>query len=511
MHPYIHAVRTPDKPALVMAGSGTIVTYRQLDQRSNQAAQLFRQLDLQPGDHLAILLENNAEFLEICWGAQRSGLIYTAISTHLSADEAAYIIDNCDAQLLITSTELAPLAAAAAQLCPQLRHRLMVDGADNGFDSYETMRDQQSAEPISDQCAGIDMLYSSGTTGRPKGVAAAYDPRDITALSPSLGRLIRLFDFTADTVYLSPAPLYHAAPLRFNMMTMFVGGTSVIMEKFDAQQALALIERYGVTHSQWVPIMFSRMLMLPEATRQRYNLGSLRYAIHAAAPCPIPLKRKMLDWFGPVIYEYYSSTESIGACVVTPQEWLQHPGSVGRAIVGTPHIVDEETGAELPPGATGTLYFSGGPEVTYHKDPAKTRSICNDRGWRSVGDVGHIDNDGYVYLTDRRNFMIISGGVNVYPQETENTLMSHALVADAAVFGVPSQQFGEEVKAVVQLRDYSLASDQLARQLIDYCRTHISQIKCPRSIDFIEQLPRLENGKLYKQKLRDAYLANPRS
>lgn len=513
MHPSIHARNTPDKPAYIMASSGTVVTYRQLDDRSNQGAQLFRQLGLQAGDHIALLMENTAAFLELCWAAQRSGLIYTAISSHLTAIEAAYIIDNCDARLLVASTKLLPVAAAAAQRCPQLRQRLVVQSSgiandaagSDGFNSYETLRDQQPAQSIADQCAGIDMLYSSGTTGRPKGVAIAHDPGDITAIQPSLAGLIRIFHFDADTVYLSPAPLYHGAPLRFNMMTMFVGGTSIVMEKFDPEQALALIERYRVTHSQWVPIMFSRMLALPEPTRARYRLDSLRYAIHAAAPCPVPVKQAMLDWWGPVIYEYYASTEAIGVCVITPEEWRDHPGSVGRALVGKARVVDEETGEELPTGVAGAIYFSDGPAVRYHKDPVKSDSIRNDKGWYSVGDVGYIDADGYVYLTDRKAFMIISGGVNIYPQETENTLMGHPLVADVAVFGVPNPEFGEEVKAVVQLREPARASEAVAQELIEYCRARISHIKCPRSVDFMAQLPRLENGKLYKQKLRDSY------
>ncbi len=505
MHPTIHAANMPDKPAYIMAGSGAVVTYGQLNDRTNQCAQLFRSLGVQAGDHIAILMENDVRFLEVCWAAQRSGLIFTAISTHLSHEEAAYILDNCDAILLVASRRMAGLASAACARTPRVKHRLMVNGDVAGFVSYETSRGEQPARPIVDECAGIDMLYSSGTTGRPKGVTVEFDPKDITSIQPALRGLIKMFNFTADTVYLSTAPLYHAAPLRFNMMTMFQGGTAIIMEKFDAATALELVRDYRITHSQWVPIMFSRMLALADSVRQQADVSSMQCAIHAAAPCPVAVKQAMIDWWGPIVYEYYGSTEAIGISVITPLEWLTHKGSVGRAIVGKARIVDEQTGEELPIGQTGTLYFSDGPGVKYHKDPEKTASIRNSKGWISVGDIGYLDQEGYIYLTDRQAFMIISGGVNIYPQETEHVLMSHPKVADVAVIGVPNQEFGEEVKAVIQLREPRDACDSLAGELIRFCRERISHIKCPRSIDFMEMLPRLDNGKLYKQKLKERY------
>ena len=375
MHPAIHARNTPDKPAYIMAGSGRVVSYRELDELSNRGAQLFRGLGLKAGDHIAILMENNAEYMTVCWAAQRSGLIYTAIATHLQADEVAYIVSDCDALLLIASNTLAAVAVAAAGKAPALRHRLMVDGAVAGFASFERLRDEQPATPIADECAGVDMLYSSGTTGRPKGISVQFNASDITAMLPALQGLVEKFNFDAQTVYLSPAPLYHAAPLRYNMMTMFVGGTAIIMEKFDAQRALELIAHYRVTHSQWVPIMFSRMLALPDAVRGSVDVSSMRHAIHAAAPCPISVKEAMIAWWGPVIDEYYSSTETVGVTAITSAQWLAHKGSVGRAIVGVAHIVDEATGAELPAGEVGTLYFSDGPNVSYHKAPQKTAEI----------------------------------------------------------------------------------------------------------------------------------------
>src|SRR5690606_35843283 len=280
-----------------------------------------------------------------------------------------------------------------------------------------------------------------------------------------------------DSVYLSPAPLYHAAPLRFNMMTMFQGGTAIIMEKFDAETALQLIDKYRVTHSQWVPIMFSRLLALPPATRQRYRSDSLRVVIHAAAPCPVEIKRAMIEWWGPIIHEYYGSTEAIGVTAIDSHEWLAHPGSVGRAIVGKARIVDEDSGAELPASNIGTVYFSDGPGVRYHNDPEKSAAAKNTRGWFTCGDIGYLDADGYLYLTDRKAFMIISGGVNIYPKETENTLALHPAVADVAVIGVPNAEFGEEVKAVVQLHDHRQAGAALAAELIAFCRARISHIK----------------------------------
>jgi long-chain acyl-CoA synthetase len=505
MHPTIHAARMPGKPAYIMAGSGEVVTYAQLDDRTNQGAQLFRSIGLRAGDHIAILMENDARFLEVCWAAQRSGLIFTAISTHLSPDEATYILDNCDAILLIASQRTAGLASAACARAFSVKHRLMVNGDTSDFVSYEKSRDEQPARPILDERAGIDMLYSSGTTGRPKGVTVEYDPKDITTIQPALRSLITMFNFTADAIYLSTAPLYHAAPLRFNMMTMFQGGTAIIMEKFDAATALDLIRDYRITHSQWVPIMFSRMLALADSVRQRADVSSMRYAIHAAAPCPVAVKQAMIDWWGPILYEYYGSTEAVGISVITSSEWLTHQGSVGRAIVGKARIVDEQTGQELPIGQTGALYFSDGPGVKYHKDPEKTASIRNEKGWYCVGDIAYLDEEGYIYLTDRKAFMIISGGVNIYPQETEHVLMNHPKVADVAVIGVPNTEFGEEVKAVIQLREYRDACESLAAELIQFCRERISHIKCPRSIDFMERLPRLDNGKLYKQKLKERY------
>jgi fatty-acyl-CoA synthase len=309
--------------------------------------------------------------------------------------------------------------------------------------------------------------------------------------------------FGAGAVYQSPAPLYHSAPLVYSMSLHRLGGTAVVMERFDPGQCLELIERYRVTHAQFVPTMFTRLLRLPRAERERYDLSSLRLVMHAAAPCPVAVKRQMLDWWGPVICEYYAGTEDIGNTFITAQEWLAHPGSVGRPMMEC-HVVGED-GRELPPGQPGVVYFAGGRPFEYHNDQAKTRSITNERGWRTLGDIGYLDADGYLYLTDRQAHMIISGGVNIYPQEAENVLAGHPAVADVAVIGVPDEEMGEMVKAVVQLVDPGAAGPELAAELLAFCRSELSAYKCPRTVDFTGELPRDPNGKLYKRLLRERY------
>ncbi|WP_422002517.1 AMP-binding protein [Reyranella sp.] len=504
MHPYIHARKTPDKPAYIMAGSGETVTYRQLDEQSNRIAQLFRSLGLRAGDHIALFVENSARFFEICWGAQRSGLIYTAISSRLTAAEVDYIVGDCGARLFITSRHLAATAAELVPLMAKVPHRYMIDGTIAGYASWEEAVATFQATPIADETAGNDMLYSSGTTGRPKGVLPVVEPQPIDFDNPLLAITRKLYGMDENTVYLSPAPLYHAAPLRFNMSVMRLGGTSVIMEHFDAEEFLKLVEHHRITHTQVVPTMFVRFLKLPDDVRRKYDVSSLKCAIHAAAPCPIPTKEKMIEWWGPVIWEYYAGTEGNGLTLCNSAEWLDHKGTVGRAVIGTLRICDED-GNELPPGQPGTIYFADGRPFQYHNDPGKTAESRHPKGWTTLGDVGYVDPDGYLHLTDRKAFMIISGGVNIYPQEAENLLINHPRVMDCAVFGVPNPDFGEEVKAVVQPRDMAEAGPALAEELMAYCREHLSPIKCPRSVDFEAELPRHPTGKLYKRLLRDRY------
>ena len=504
MHPGIHAAKNPDKPAYIFAASGETVTYGDLEARSNQGAQLFRSLGLAVGDHIAIMMENHPAFFTLCWAAQRAGLYYTAISYRLQEEEVAYIVEDCEAKVFITTHAQRDLAG---RLAGRLNvHRFMLDGTIEGFGSWEDAVAAQPATPIADETEGADMLYSSGTTGRPKGIKVPLSGEPLGSAGGLLGLTQALYQMDENVRYLSPAPLYHSAPLRYNMAVMRHGGTSVIMERFDPEEALALIEKHQLTHGQFVPTMFVRMLKLPEADRLRYDVSSLKVAIHAAAPCPVPVKQAMMDWWGPVIHEYYAGTEGNGFCAAGPQEWLAHPGTVGRPLLGAVHICDDD-GRELPPGETGTIYFSDGGTFEYHNDPDKTADSQHpsQRGWTTLGDMGYVDEDGFLFLTDRKTFMIISGGVNIYPQEVENLLVTHEKVADVAVFGVPNEEFGEEVKAVVQPISMDLAGPELAEELIAFCRAHLAHLKCPRSVDFEAELPRHPTGKLYKRLLRDRY------
>ena len=505
LHPCHHALSTPEKPALIMARSGETVTYRELEARSNQGAQLFRKLGLKRGDAIALLMDNNARYLEICFAAQRAGLFYTAMSSRLAPLEAEYIIRDCGAKALIVSASLAGQAAELLTKNPQVRQRYSVGGALPGHEPWEAATGAQPSVRVKDESAGRDMLYSSGTTGRPKGIKTELLDEAIDAPNTLTSITSKLYGLDASCVYLSPAPLYHAAPLRFNMTVMRFGGTAVIMEHFDAEEALGLIERHRVTHGQWVPTMFVRMLKLPGAARQRYDLSSLRVAIHAAAPCPLQVKEEMIGWWGPVLHEYYAGTEGNGFVACNSSEWLAHKGTVGRALLGEIRILDDASDAVMPCGETGTIYFANAPAFEYHNDPQKTAAAKSKQGWTTLGDVGYVDQEGYLYLTDRKHFMIISGGVNIYPQEIENLLVTHPKVTDVAVIGVPNAEFGEEVKAVVQPADPREAGAALAEELIAWCRAHLSHVKCPKSVDFETELPRHPTGKLYKRLLRERY------
>jgi fatty-acyl-CoA synthase len=505
MYPGAFAAKDPDRPAVVMADTGETLTYAELEGQSVRLARVLREAGLRKGDAFALLSENSPLHLVAYWAALRSGLYLVDINFHLTADEQAYILDDSGAQGLLASAAHAARATQITGRAPAVRLQLL------GGEVYDAIAGASDA-PLDDQPAGSDLLYSSGTTGFPKAVKPPLKDHQVDEPGNTYVALFpAMFDFGEDTVYLSPAPMYHAAPLRFCMVITATGGTVVMMRKFDAEQALALIDRHRVTHSQWVPTMFVRLLKLPDDVRAAYDVSSLRFAIHAAAPCPVEVKRQMIDWWGPVLYEYYAATEAIGLTWITPHDWLAHPGSVGRAALGIIHVVDPDDPdqPELAVGADGLVYFERDVmPFAYHRDPDKTRQAQHPHhdNWATTGDIGHVDEDGFLYLTDRKAFMIISGGANIYPQEVENVLTLHPAVYDVAVIGVPDDDMGEVVKAVVVPADGVTPGPELERELITYVRDRIAHVKAPRSIDFVAELPRTPTGKLVKRKLQDRYL-----
>jgi long-chain acyl-CoA synthetase len=504
-----HALDHPDQPAIIMATSGETVTYGDYEAGCNRVAQFLRAAGLRRGDHIAVFMENGPRMLEIEGGAERAGLYFTLINTYLAADEVAYIVTNSRSRLLFSSAARRPVAEAAAAKCPGLE-RMVMSGTDDlpaGWESYDRVMACCPARPVPDESLGAAMLYSSGTTGQPKGIL-----RELPTIAPSdplpLMDFVRaMFGFREGMTYLNPAPLYHSAPQASVSASLRLGATTVVMEHFDPEQWLAMVDRYRVTHCQMVPVMFSRLLRLPAEVRDRYDTSSLECIVHAAAPCPVHVKQAMIEWLGPIVTEYYGATEANGFTFCDSAQWLAHPGTVGRPILGELLILDED-GNECPAGTDGTIWFRGATAFEYFRDPDKTSESRREGGLTStVGDVGHVDAEGYLYLTDRKSYMIISGGVNIYPQETENLLSGHPAVLDVAVIGVPNEDLGEEVKAVVQLADPAAAGPELAAELISYCRARLTHFKCPRTIDFVDELPRYPTGKLYKRLLRDKYWA----
>jgi long-chain acyl-CoA synthetase len=508
-----HAQLRPLQPAFIMAGTGESVTYRELEARSNRLAHLFRKRGLKRLDHYAIFMENNSRYLEACGAGERAGLYFTCVNSYLTAGELAYILTNSQSRILITSCAKLDVAREALKECPKVELCIVADGA--GESEHILGLAQATAglpsTPIADESVGTAMLYSSGTTGRPKGILRPLPEQPPSQQLPLFDFLQKLWQYREGMIYLSPAPLYHSAPQAAVNLTIRVGGTAVIMERFDPEQYLALVEKWGITHTQLVPTMFSRLLKLPEEVRNRHDLSSLEIAIHAAAPCPALVKDDMIKWWGPIIHEYYGATEGLGFTACNSQEWLAHRGTVGKVLLGELHILDENM-QECPTGTPGTVWFKTASQFEYFGDPERTKEARSPDGSMStVGDVGYVDADSYLHLTDRATFMIISGGVNIYPQECENLLITHPKIADAAVFGVPNADLGEEVKAVVQPMPGIEPCEALADELIAFCGQSLSRQKVPRSIDFEEQLPRLPTGKLYKRLLRDRYWGNKSS
>ena len=488
-----------DKQAVIMADDAQSLSFAALEAASSKLARQLRR-DAQVGDRVAILLPNGPQFLIAAWAARRAGLRYVPINWHLHKQEAAYIVADSDAVILISDPAIMAVAEYAATHAPLLKARYSTGAA---FGSFIAVADLPEAPAIVEYEGGA-MFYSSGTTGKPKGILTTLSGALFGQPHPFDRFLAAQFGFSQDSVYLSPAPLYHAAPLSMTMCSHSLGATAVVMRKFDAEEALAAIERYRVTHVKFVPTHFVRMLTLPEAIRHKYDMSSLQTVIHAAAPCPPQIKRRMIDWLGPIIHEYYGASEG-GFTVVNSHDWLDHPGTVGRPLGCRVHILDDE-GRGVGAGELGTIYFETSmPAFEYHKDSKKTREVVNERGWIAPGDIGYVDEDGYLFLADRKSDMIISGGVNVYPQEVENVLTGHPQVADVAVIGVPDAEYGQQVKAVVVPVPGAEPRAELAALLIEYCRENLSAFKCPRSVDFTKELPRLPTGKLLKRRLVEDY------
>ncbi len=512
MHPYQHAQSRPDHPALIVADTGERLTYRELDESSNRLAHYMRRKGLRPGDRIAVMLRNCAEFPIVYWGAQRSGVMVTLVSTHLKPAEVSYILGDCGAQLLITSADVGETAVTLAgqrgDLLPKVAEILNAGAARlEGAQPLAAAIAEMPAIPVADETSGFYILYSSGTTGRPKGIVAPFAPTPIDQILTTEGGM-SMFRGYDPLVAFCAGPLYHGAPIAGMIATQRLGGTYVTLKRFDAARTLQAIQDYRVVHGQFVPTMFVRMLALPEEVRRGFDLSSLKFVIHAAAPCPIEIKHRMMNWLGPIIYEYYGGSEGIGGTFIGPQDWLRKPGSVGRSSTGPLHVCAED-GTELPPNESGIVYFETAParQFNYLNDPEKTRKARNPLhpNWITLGDIGRLDDEGFLFLTDRKDFMIISGGVNIYPQAVEDALIVHPGVIDAAVIGVPDPEFGEEVKAIVQPLDWADAGDSFAADLIAWCRDRISAISCPRSIQFVQELPRLASGKLAKHELRRLY------
>ncbi|MDO8864014.1 acyl-CoA synthetase [Haliea sp. E1-2-M8] len=509
MYPGYWAKIHPTKAAAINSFTGETVSYEELNNRSNQLAQLLHYEGLRSGDHISIFMENNLRYYEVIWAALRSGLYITTVNRYLTTDEAAYIVNDSQSKALITSFYLREAADGLPSKLDNCPVRLIVDGELPGYASYQESLDHYPPCTLDAEPEGATMLYSSGSTGKPKGIKRRLPERSVADFPErGLKPFSSHWHWDNSTIYLNTAPNYHSGPMLFSVQSQRMGATVVMMPRFEAAKALKAIEDFGVTHSQWVPTMFTRLLKLSEAERQQYNLSSHKVAVHGSAPCPVSVKHDMIDWWGPILYEFYGATEGVGSTLVTSEEWLKRPGTVGTPVGATIHICDEN-GAELPPGEVGLIYFEVAKRVSfkYHKDSDKTHKSRHPthETWIAIGDMGYLDDEGYLFLKDRADFMIISGGVNIYPRESEDALIQHPQVADVVVFGVPNEEMGEEVKAIVQLESPASATGAMEQELITYARERLAHFKCPRSIDFVDQLPRLPTGKISVAALRAKY------
>lgn len=487
------AASTPDAAAIISAAGRR--TFSELDGNANRLARALRSRGLVAGDAVALVCGNRPEFVEVLYGCRRAGFRLTPVNWHLNAEEVAYIVSDCEAKALVADASVESVSGAWAQ-ASGCTIGVSIGGAIDGFELYSDALAGEEAAPLADPALGGTMLYTSGTTGRPKGV---YRP-PAEAGSLNIGG----YDESGGDSHLTTGPLYHAAPLAFSLqIPLSQGASAVLMERWDAEDALALIDEHRVTHTHMVPTMFHRLLSLPEQVRGKYDSSSLRYVLHGAAPCPVPVKRRMIEWLGPIIWEYYAATEGLGS-FVDSATWLERPGTVGRPFGPDQVIIGDEDGNPLPADETGLVYLKapGAARFSYFKDDEKTRSTF--RGdYFTLGDVGHLDEDGFLFLTDRSANLIISGGVNIYPAEVDAVLLEHPAIADAATIGLPDEEWGETVVAVVELQEGWASGPDLAEELRDHCRGHLAHFKCPRRIEFVDQLPRQDNGKIYKRLLRD--------
>lgn len=490
------AEREPARPALHFDGADRL-TYAELESRANRFAHALAGEGLGRGDHMAVLAGNGPDLVALCWAAWRSGVYLTPLPTTLSPPELRYLVENCQARLVVVDDAFAEAGRRLASACPLVALRMI--GRAQGGD-WEALLARMPDTPRPDESPGSLMMYSSGTTGAPKGIMRPLPGADQSHLPPPFARdLVEIFGLDAGTRYLSTAPLYHAAALRFVLAVTASGGFAVVMGRFDADRALALIDEHGLTHSQWVPTMFKRLLDLPAERRAAFGGQTHRCAIHGAAPCSVALKRAMIDWWGPIPLEYYSGSEGVGLTLIDSGEWVRRPGSVGRARKGVVHVLGEDD-SELGPDETGRIFFSGLPQFHYHREPEKTASRTSRQGWQSFGDIGHVDEAGYLYLSDRLDDMIISGGVNVYPQEIEAAIEAADFIVECGVVGVPDPEFEERPVAFVVPR---AGETGVLPRLRRHIEAALGRIKRPREIHIVEALPVTPTGKLLRRRLRD--------